>query len=49
MLNKGVYKTGILCTETTRDDVEKTLEAFEQSLSDLKPVIQEVAPHLLEN
>ena len=48
MLNKGVYKTGIMCTETTRDDVKKTLEAFEQSLSDLKPVIEEVAPHLIE-
>jgi len=47
MLNRGIYKLGILCTVTTGEDMEKILEAFEESLTALKPVIREVAPHLI--
>ena len=47
MLNRGICKTGILCAVTTREDAKKTLKAYEQSLTALKPVIREIAPHLI--
>lgn len=47
MLNRGIYKTGILCTVTTREDAKKTIKAYERSLTALKPVIREIAPHLM--
>jgi len=47
MLNRGVHRPGILCSVTTREDVKKILGAFEESLTALKPVVREIAPHLI--
>ncbi len=47
MMNRGIYKTGILSAVTTRKDVEETLEAYNQSMNLLKPVIKEIATQLI--
>lgn len=49
MLNRYVHRLGILCSVTTREDVKKILEALNESLTALKPVIQEIAPHLVSS
>ena len=48
-LNRGVYYRGHpnVSAVTTKNDVKKALRAAEQSLASLKPMIREIAPHLI--
>jgi len=51
LLNKGVYLSPAHCSYTcmplSDEDVKHTLEAIEQSLMDMKPIVKEIAPDLI--
>mgnify|MGYP003681909318 CR=1 FL=1 len=49
LLNRGVYYRGTpnVSAVTTNEDIKQTLQAMEQSLTSLKPIIRKISPNLI--
>jgi len=51
LLNRGVYLAPLHCcyvsAATSNDDVKQTLQAMEQALTNMKPLIREICPSLI--